>query len=131
MTGIALAGANLPSDALGHREGILTAQEIAQLDLTACYLATLSACDTSLGVRRGGTGLASLRQAFHAAGARFVLASLWRVNDVHAEELMADFYTRLWKQHEDPAVALRGAKQAAKRRGVPFRDWAGWMISGR
>ena len=84
----------------------------------------------ALGVRRGGTGLASLRQAFHAAGARFVLASLWRVNDVHAEELMADFYTRLWKQHEDPAVALRGAKQAAKQRGVPFRDWAGWMISG-
>ncbi|MCA8941488.1 MAG: CHAT domain-containing protein, partial [Planctomycetes bacterium] len=84
-----------------------------------------------LGVRRGGTGLASLRQAFHAAGVRFVLATLWEVNDVYAEQLMADFYTRLWKRGEDPRAALRAAKDAAKQRGVPFRDWAGWMISGR
>jgi hypothetical protein len=130
LTGIALAGANLPADELGRREGILTAEEIAQLDLSSCYLATLSACNTSLGVRRGGTGLASLRQAFHAAGVRFVLATLWEVNDVYAEDLMADFYTRLWKHGEDPRSALRAAKQAARERGVPFRDWAGWMITG-
>ncbi|MCA8942785.1 MAG: CHAT domain-containing protein, partial [Planctomycetes bacterium] len=85
LTGLALAGANLPPDELGRREGILTAEEIAQLDLSSCYLTTLSACNTSLGVRRGGTGLASLRQAFHAAGVRFVLATLWEVNDVYAE----------------------------------------------
>jgi CHAT domain-containing protein len=131
LTGIALAGANLPPDALGRREGILTAEEITQLDLTSCYLATLSACNTSLGVRRGGTGLASLRQAFHAAGARFVLATLWEVNDVHAEALMTDFYTRLWQRGEEPRQALRAAQRAAREKGVPFRDWAGWMITGR
>lgn len=131
LTGIALAGANLPPDALGRREGILTAEEITQLDLTSCYLATLSACNTSLGVRRGGTGLASLRQAFHAAGVRFVLATLWEVNDANAAALMTDFYTRLWKHGEEPRAALRAAQRAARKRGVPFRDWAGWMITGR
>jgi len=131
LTGIALAGANLPPDNLGRREGILTAEEIVQLDLTACHLATLSACNTSLGVRRGGTGLASLRQAFHVAGARYVLATLWKVHDAHAEALMTDFYTRFWKNGEDPRSALRAAKRAARERGVPFRDWAGWLITGR
>jgi hypothetical protein len=102
LAGIVLAGANLPADALGRREGLLTAQEIAQLDLSACHLATLSACETSLGVRRAGSGLASLRSAFHAAGARFVLATLWKVDDALAAELMADFYTRLWAQRQEP-----------------------------
>ncbi len=131
LTGIALAGANLPADELGRREGILTAQEIAQLDLTSCYLATLSACETSLGVRRAGTGLASLCQAFHAAGARYVLATLWEVDDAEAQRLMSAFYTRLWRHGEEPRVALRAAKAAARQRGAPFRDWAGWVLTGR
>jgi len=131
LAGIALAGANVPADPLGRREGILTAQEIVHVDLSACELATLSACKTSLGVRRAGTGLASLRQAFHAAGARYVLATLWEVQDAAAEALMRDFYTRVWDGKQDPREALRAAKVAARARGVAFRDWAGWMITGR
>jgi len=131
LTGIAMAGANLPPNDLGLREGLLTASEIARLDLAACHLATLSACNTTLGVRRGGTGLASLRQAFHAAGAELVLASLWEVNDAEAQKLMTDFYARLWEDREEPRRALRAAKRAARERGVAFRDWAGWMITGR
>ncbi|MFO1032403.1 MAG: CHAT domain-containing tetratricopeptide repeat protein [Planctomycetota bacterium] len=130
LTGITFAGANLPPDELGRREGILTAQEITSLDLTACYLATLSACNTTLGIRRGGTGLASLRQAFHAAGARFVLATLWEVDDLEAQKLMIDFYTRLWKNGEEPRHALRSAKRASRERRAAFRDWAGWAITG-
>jgi hypothetical protein len=48
-----------------------------------------------------------------------------------AEALMTDFYTRIWKNGEEPRSALRAAKRAARERGVPFRDWAGWMITGR
>ncbi len=131
LAGIALAGANQPPDALGRREGILTAQELARIDLTACRLATLSACNTTLGVRRGGTGLASLRQAFHAAGARCVLATLWEVDDAETQRLMADFYTRSWQHGEAPRLALRAAKHAARARGAAFRDWAGWWLTGR
>ena len=56
---------------------------------------------------------------------RFVLATLWDVHEVHAQALMTDFYTRLWKSvegWEDPRSALRAAQQAAKERGVPFQD---------
>ena len=131
LTGLALAGANRPPNALGERPGILTAQELATLDLSTCYLATLSACDTALGVRSGGAGLASLRQALHAAGARYVLATLWRVHDATARELMADFYARMWRLGESPREALRAAQRSARQRGVPFGDWAGWVLTGR
>jgi CHAT domain-containing protein/tetratricopeptide (TPR) repeat protein len=131
LAGLALAGANLPADALGRRQGILTAQEVVQLELWDCELATLSACRTALGIRRAGAGLASLRQAFHAAGARFVLATLWDVQDAAAQALMIEFYDRLWRQRHSPGQALRGAKAAARARGAAFRDWAAFVLSGR
>lgn len=131
LTGLVLAGANRPSDPFGRPEGLLTAQEAAALDLSACYLVTLSACESSLGVRQAGDGLASLRAAFHSAGARFVVASLWSVSDRATEQLMLDFYERLWRRGDSPVQALRAAKQAARERRAPLREWAGWVLTGR
>lgn len=131
LTGLALAGANRPADPIGRCEGLLTAQEAAALDLSACYLVTLSACESSLGVRQAGDGLASLRAAFHSAGARFVVASLWNVSDRATETLMLDFYERLWRRGDSPAQALRAAKLAARERRAPLREWAGWVLTGR
>jgi CHAT domain-containing protein len=131
LCGLALSGANLPPDELGRHAGILTAEEILSLDLSRCYLVTLSACDTSLGVRRAGQGYASLRAALQGAGARFVLTSLWKVGDEATMELMVDFYRRLWVQNKEPHAALWEAKTEARRKGAPFRDWAGWVLTGR
>ena len=130
LTGLALSGANLPADDLGRVPGILTAEEILSLDFSNCYLVTLSACDTSLGVRRAGQSYASLRAALLGAGARYVLTSLWKVGDEATMELMVDFYRRLWVEKKDPHDALWEARMAARKRGVPFRDWAGWVMTG-
>jgi hypothetical protein len=131
LCGLALSGANIPADDLGRHAGILTAEEILSLDLSRCYLATLSACDTSLGVRRAGQGYASLRAALQGAGARFVVTSLWKVSDEATKDLMLDFYRRLWVQKEEPHTALWEAKMEARRKGAAFRDWAGWVLTGR
>jgi CHAT domain-containing protein len=131
LAGLALSGANLPADGLGRRAGILTAEEMLGLDLSRCYLVTLSACDTSLGVRRVGQGYASLRAALQGAGARYVLTSLWKVGDQATMELMLDFYRRLWVQKKDPHQALWEAKMAAREKGAAFRDWAGWVMTGK
>jgi CHAT domain-containing protein len=131
LCGLALSGANLPPDALGRQAGILTAEEILSLDLSRCFLVTLSACDTSLGVRRAGHGYASPRAALQGAGASFVLTSLWKVGDEQTMELMVDFYRRLWVQKKDPHAALWEAKLEARRKGAAFRDWAGWVLTGR
>jgi len=137
LCGLALAGANLPEDAVGRAPGLITAQEIAVLDLSNCELAVLSACDTNVGERRAGQGVASLQKALHMAGARTVITSLWKVPDEATKDLMLDFYRRMWVEKQPKAQALWEAKKklrdAKDERGQPrytTRDWAAWVLTG-
>ena len=109
--------------------GILTAEELAGLDLSHCELAVLSACDTNAGTRRAGLGIQSLQSAVHAAGARTAITSLWRVDDAATRRLMERFYTLLWKEHLTPGEALWRAKLAARAANEPPAAWAGWVLS--
>ncbi len=137
LCGIALAGASLPADALARVPGLITAEEISALDLSSCELAVLSACDTSVGASRAGQGVASLQRALQMAGARSVLASLWKVPDEATKELMLEFYRRLWIEKKPKHRALWEAKTALREardeRGAPkytTRDWAAWVLTG-
>jgi len=130
LCGLALAGANRGRDAVGRVPGILTAEELATLDLRNCELAVLSACETNVGIRRAGQGIQSLQTALHAAGVRTAITSLWRVDDAATRRLLELFYTKLWKEHLGKADALWQAKMALRAEGHPPRDWAGWILSG-
>lgn len=137
LCGVALCGANLPADARGHVSGLVTAQEIASIDLSHCELVVLSACDTNVGIRRAGLGVASLQQALHSAGAESAITSLWKVGDEAARDLMLDFYRRHWIEAKPKAQALweaklqlRDAVDASGSRRYAPRDWAGWVLSG-
>jgi CHAT domain-containing protein len=117
LSGLVLAGANLPrqKDALGVPSGdggILTAEAIAGLDLSQLDLAVLSACETGLGDVAGGEGVFGLQRAFHLAGARSVIASLWKVDDKATAVLMQLFYRNLWQKNLPPIEALRQAQLA-------------------
>ncbi len=138
LCGLALAGANLPENELGRAPGLMTAEEISTLDLSNCELAVLSACDTNVGERRAGQGVASLQRALHMAGARSVITSLWKVPDEATKELMLDFYRRIWVLYEPKHEALWAAKKklrdAVDERGEPkytTRDWAAWVLTGQ
>ncbi|MFQ5749619.1 MAG: CHAT domain-containing protein [Planctomycetota bacterium] len=80
LSGLVLAGVNGQPDP-DRDDGYLSAEEIQYLDLSACDLAVLSACETALGSPRAGEGLQSLRRGFAVAGAKTVLSSLWKVDD--------------------------------------------------
>lgn len=127
LCGLALAGANDPDS----RDGLLTADELALLDLRACELVVLSACDTNVGVASSGQGVASFQKALHAAGARHVVTSLWKVDDAAARELMLAFYEGLWSEGLDVERALWRAKSRLRERRAPVRDWAGWVLSAQ
>ena len=91
--GLVLAGANRARTTPDR--GILTAEAIAGLLLDDLELAVLSACDTGLGDVAGGEGVFGLQRAFHVAGCKNVVASLWKVDDAATAALMALFYRHL------------------------------------
>jgi len=129
ISGLCLAGANRSTGAGGGADGLLTGEELAQLDLGACELAVLSACETAVGVA-SAQAMLSLQAALHAAGARAAVTSLWLVDDEAALELMADFYANLWLERMDVSDALWEAKLSARRAGRPVAHWAGWLLTG-
>ena len=111
-------------------DGPVTAEELAALDLIGCELAVLSACETALGEpRMAGQGIASLQLAFHRAGARTVLTSLWPVPDEETRELMVEFYRNLWVDELPVHEALWRAKSAMRSRGRAASAWAGWVLT--
>jgi tetratricopeptide (TPR) repeat protein len=137
LCGLALAGANLPENAVGRAPGLVTAEELSTLDLSNCELAVLSACDTNVGERRAGQGVASFQRALQMAGARSVITSLWKVPDEATKELMLDFYRRIWVEKKPKGQALWEAKkklrEAKDESGLPkysTRDWAAWVLTG-
>jgi CHAT domain-containing protein/tetratricopeptide (TPR) repeat protein len=105
MSGLVLAGANRSPDT-----GTLSAQEASTLDLRGAELVVLSACDTGLGKVADGEGVLGLQRAFQMAGARTVVASLWKVNDASTSVLMEEFYAILWQKKLPKLEALRQAQ---------------------
>ena len=109
LSGLALSGANEePTGA--DDDGILTAQEIAVLNLSGVDTVVLSACDTGLGETAGGEGLLGVQRAFQVAGARTTVASFWKVDDLVTRLLMERFYRNLWEGEMSYLDALREAQ---------------------
>src|SRR5438067_12073441 len=109
MSGLVLAGANRPEP---PGRGLVTGEHLVDRDLSGLELAVLWACDTGLGEVAGGEGVFGLQRAFHVAGAKNVIASLWQVDDEATAALMALFYHHLWEEKRPPLEALRQAQLA-------------------
>jgi CHAT domain-containing protein len=105
------AGANRPPSQ-DRDDGIFTALEAQAQDLGGVELMVLSACESSLGADTNREGLLGLQRAFHVAGVRSLISSLWPVNDGATSVLMEEFYANLWQRKQRPPEALRLAQRA-------------------
>jgi len=115
LSGLALAGANRHTSATGGDDGILSAEEIATLDLRGVIWAVLSACDTGRGASVPGEGVFGLQRAFQTAGARTVIMSLWPVDDRTTREWMETLYRARWQNGLETAEAVREAARSLLR----------------
>ena len=113
------------------QDGFLRMHDIYNLKLPV-DLVVLSACNTGLGKEVKGEGLIGLTRGFMYAGARGVVASLWKVDDDATAELMKQFYAGMFQKGLTPAAALRDAQLALrshKRWESPYY-WAAFVIQG-
>ena len=143
LSGLVFAGVNRPDRP--PEETILTALEAAELDLDKVELVVLTACETGRGRVAGGEGVLGLQRGFQIAGARSVVASLWKVPDEETHQLMREFYDRVWSDKPMPRVeALRqaqlwmvenwkprgGLERPAPQGPSPPYVWAAFVLSG-
>jgi len=137
LSGLALAGANQRAAAgPSEDDGILTAEEIATLDLGGTEWAVMSACDTGSGEILFGEGVFGLQRAFRIAGARTMIMSLWPVEDSVARDWMSALYRRHFIDRRSTLDAVHDANlellTSRRARGLnthPFY-WSGFIAAG-
>jgi len=113
---------------ISENDGILTALEVTNLDLSKTELVVLSACNSGIGSQHTTEGVFGLPRAFKLAGADKILASLWSVHDEITKELMILFYTNLLEKKQPAATALRNAKAEMRNRNEIPKYWAGFIL---
>jgi CHAT domain-containing protein len=93
--------------------GLLTATEIARLNMDDTWLAIIAACNSGsaspLAVEEGFSGLGI---AFITAGAKALLISHWRTDPVAAYRLITDMIDQM---DADPSLAVASALSAAQQ----------------
>ena len=113
------------------QDGFLRLHDIYNLRLPA-ELVVLSTCQSGLGREMRGEGMIGVTRGFMYAGAKRVLASLWKVNDGATAELMKRFYAEMLKKNLSPAAALRAAQIEMWREQqwrAPYY-WAAFVLQG-
>jgi CHAT domain len=111
---------------LERDDGLLTASEVAQLQLDADWV-VLSACNTAAGDKGDAEALAGLARAFFYAKARALLVSHWAVNSDATVELITKTVATL---RTDPRIgraeALRRSMASLISKGDAFAHPATW-----
>ncbi|MCY7310600.1 MAG: CHAT domain-containing protein [Chitinophagaceae bacterium] len=110
----------------GVEDGIATAYEIAQLNLSNTELVVLSACETALGDVKGSEGVFGLQRAFKMAGVKKMIVSLWQVPDKETAELMTTFYG-YWMKGKSINESFTQAQADMRKKYSPFY-WAAFVL---
>jgi CHAT domain-containing protein len=132
-SGIVMAGGNYAWNTgkafrEGGDDGILTALEISQMNLSQTELVVLSACETGLGDIKGNEGVYGLQRAFKIAGAKYLLMSLWQVPDRETMEFMTTFYTHWLSDKMSIPDAYHQTQKEMKDRFLNPFSWAGFVL---
>jgi CHAT domain len=134
---VALSGVNTWLQGQGERltkadgNGLVTAADVAGMDLAGNKVTVLSACETGLGVIGIGEGVLGLRSSFMVAGAQTVVASLWEVDDASTKDLMCAYYQNLIQRRMGRTEALQEAQKATRKRyPIDPYYWAAFVSQG-
>jgi len=131
-SGLILSGANdqwLDKEVIqdDREDGILTADEIARLNLTKTRLVVMSACETGLGDVKNSEGVFGLQRAFKLAGVESLIMSLWKVPDDATSELMSTFYQE-WLSGQTKQNAFKTAQQKVREKYKSPYYWAAFVM---
>lgn len=109
-------------------DGVLTAKEVANLDLENMETVVLSACETGLGKVSSGEGVYGLQRAFQSAGAKSVIISLFKVDD-EVTNLLMQLMTEKYLETGNKREALTYAKKEVRKKYPDPIFWGSFVMS--
>ena len=132
-SGLVLANALAQGIQPGERrleDSLVTALELAGMDLWGTQLVVLSACETGRGDVKRGQGVYGLRRALVVAGAETVVTSLWKVDDETTHELMAGYYRKLLAGQGRTSALREAMRELRQTKPHPYY-WAPFITIGQ
>lgn len=130
-SGLAFAGAEnwLRTGQISRKygNGIVTADEISRLNLRSVKLVVLSSCNSGMNEVLENKGFHGLIGGFSAAGARYVISSLWSADDFATAILMGYFYDAYIQRGNKPFTALKNAKRYIQGATIGRLKQDGWF----
>jgi CHAT domain-containing protein/tetratricopeptide (TPR) repeat protein len=132
-SGLMFSGANNTINGMSSpidEDGILTAYDVMNMDLSSTDLVVLSACETGLGKIENGEGVHGLQRSFLQAGARQVMISLWKVDDTATTKLMTSFYKYYLEGGRSARECLKQAQLDMMKAGWTPNHWGAFVIVG-
>lgn len=131
LSGLIMSGGNaawtgkkVPEGVLG---GVLTANDIAHLDLSDTDMVVLSACQTGQGSATA-EGLYGLQRAFKKAGVGTMVMTLWSVSDHVTTEFMIKFYELLSENDWDKHKAFEKTRSYIRTQYPDPYHWASFVM---
>ena len=109
-----------------NHEGIITAAEIAQMDLPT-KLVVLSACHSGEGKLRAD-GVYGLQRGFKKAGVQCLIMSLWMMEDSAMQAFMELFYSKLIGGKDRQAAFFDAKHELMKAAPNIAWTWAGLIM---
>ena len=132
-SGLVFAGANdvwnrteSTNDTSYTEDGVLTAAEVATIDMRNTDLVVLSACETGLGDIKGSEGVYGLQRSFKMAGVKYLIMSLWQVPDKETAEFMTSFYKNLTETN-DIKESFNATQKGMREKYDPYY-WAAFVL---
>lgn len=119
------------NEAAGFDNGMVTADEISRFDFHDVELVVMSSCLSGLNDVVISKGFQGLVGGFSAAGVKYVISSLWSVDDFATALLMDAFYYHYGVKKLSPPSALKIAKQYMRRvtiRDLKKRNWFNYVL---
>ncbi|SEW47113.1 Tetratricopeptide repeat-containing protein [Chitinophaga sp. YR573] len=110
----------------GKEDGVVTAYEIANLDLSKTDLVVLTACKGALGDLKGSEGVFGLQRAFKLAGVGNMILGLWDLYTTPTNQLIKIFYINKFN-NKSTHEAFRIAQLEMRRKTTPY-EWAGMIL---
>ncbi len=118
------------TNGIDREDGLLTANEIYNLNLNDTELVFLSACETGLGIVQNGKSIYLFQDAFLRAGARSLIMSMWTTEAEYELEFMNLFYFYWLFEKQTKREAFNKAQVTMKESYERSYYWGAFIFIG-